>query len=85
VVDESVDSEARKMTYGTDPDPARRLEFTIFAGALIHELLLKVGDALCALWGRPDFFVDHLRPMLRRFEEMVETLEILDSAKRLGI
>jgi hypothetical protein len=53
------------MTYGTDPDPARRLEFAFFAGAMIHEVLLKVGDALCALWGRPAFFVEHLQPMLR--------------------
>src|ERR687888_416472 len=84
-VDESVNAEARTMTYGTDPDPARRLEFAIFAGALIHEVLLKVGDALCALWGRPDFFVDHLQPMLRRFEEMVEALEIIETAKRFGV
>jgi hypothetical protein len=85
VVEESVDREARSMTYRTDPDPARRLEFVIFAGALVQETLLKVGDALCALWGRPRFFVEHLQPMLRRFEEMVEALEIIETAKRLGI
>jgi hypothetical protein len=85
VVDESVDAKARTMTYGTDPDPARRLEFAIFAGAMIHEVLLKVGDALCALWGDPGFFVDHLQPMLRRFEEMVEALEIIETAKRFGV
>ncbi len=85
VVDESVDAEARTFTYGTDPDPARRLEFVMFAAALIHEVLLKAGDALCALWGRPDFFVVHLQPMLRRFEEMVEALEVIETAKRFGI
>lgn len=85
VVDESVDAEARAFTYGTDPDPARRLEFVIFAGALVQEVLLKVGDALCALWGRPDFFLEHLEPMLQRFEEMVEALEIIETAKRFGI
>lgn len=85
VVDESVDAEARTFTYGTDPDPARRLEFVMFAAAVTHEVLLKVGDALCALWGRPDFFVEHLQPMLRRFEEMVAALEIVETAKRFGI
>ncbi len=72
------------MSYSIDPDPARRLEFAIFAGALIHEVLLKVGDALCALWGRPSFFVEHLQPMLRRFEDMAETLEMIETAKRLA-
>jgi hypothetical protein len=84
VVDESVDAEARRFTYGTDPDPARRLEFVIFASALINEVLLKVGDALCALWGRPASFIEHLQPMLRQFEEMVEALDVIDTVKRFG-
>lgn len=85
VVDESVDAKARTFTYRTDPDSSRRLEFVIFAGTMVHEVLLTVGDALCALWGRPGFFLEHLQPMLRRFEDMIEALEIIETAKRLGI
>lgn len=85
VVDESVNAEARTFTYRSDPDPARRLEFVIFAGTMVHEVLMKVGDALCALWGRPKFFLEHLQPMLRRFEETMEALEVIETAKRLGI
>jgi hypothetical protein len=31
------------------------------------------------------FFLEYLQPMLRRFEEMIEALEIIEAAKRLGI
>jgi hypothetical protein len=54
VVDEIVDPVQRTVIYGVDPRPRQRLEFAIFAGALIQEVLLKVGDALCVLYG-PDF------------------------------
>ena len=72
------------MIYGPDPRTARRLEFVIFAGTLIQEVLLKVGDGLCVLWG-PGFYDGHLRPMLERFQEMLDALEVVDAARRLGL
>lgn len=83
IVDESVDAEARQMVYGPDPRAERRLDFTIFAGALMHEVLLKVGDSLSRLWG-PPFYRDHLVPMLRGFEEMLGSLDVIERARRLG-
>ena len=84
VVDESVDDEASTMVYGPDPDPSRRLEFAIFAGALIEEVLLKVGDALCVLYG-PGFYEEHLAPTLRRFRQVLEALDVIEAAKRMGL
>jgi hypothetical protein len=84
VVDEAIDFEAGAMIYGPDPRTARRLEFVIFAGTLIQEVLLKVGDALCVLWG-PGFYDRHLRPMLQRFREMLDVLEVIDAARRVGL
>ena len=72
------------MIYGPDPRTARRLEFVVFTGTLIQEVLLKVGDALYVLWG-PGFYDDHLRPMLERFQEMLDALDVIDAARRLGL
>ena len=80
VVDESVDDEARTMVYGPDPDPSLRFEFAIFAGALIEEVLLKVGDALCVLYG-PGFYREHLTPVLRRFRQVLEALDVIEVAQ----
>jgi hypothetical protein len=84
VVDEAIDFDARAMIYGPDPRTARRVEFVIFAGTLIQEVLLKVGDALCVLWG-PGFHDGHLRPMLERFQEMLDVLEVVDAARNLAL
>ena len=67
IVDEAIDPDRRTMIYGPDPRVRQQLEFVIFAGALIQEVLIKVGDALSVLWG-PGFYSDHLQPMLRRFQ-----------------
>jgi hypothetical protein len=75
VVDESVDPGARTFIYGPDPRPDRRLAYAIYAGSLLHEVLLHVGDGLTVLWG-PAFYPEHLVPMLRNFEG---TLALLDS------
>lgn len=74
VVDESVDHQQRTFIYGSDPRPERRLAYALYAGALIHEVMLLVGDALSALWG-PTFYQERLVPMLRRFEETLTALE----------
>jgi hypothetical protein len=84
VVDEAIDFEAGVMIYGPDPRTARRVEFVIIAGTLIQEVLLKIGDALCALWG-PGFYASHLRRMLERFQEMLDGLEVMKAARRLGL
>ena len=83
VVDESVDHDARTFVYGPDPDEARRLAYAIYAGALIHEVLLVVGDALSALWG-PPFYSDHLVPMLRQMEKLLDMLDFIEVARRIG-
>jgi len=84
VVDEAVDAEARTMIYGPDPRGERRLEFAVFAGSLLQEVLIKVGDALSLLWG-PPFYRDHLTPMLERYQKMMDALEIIETARRLGL
>lgn len=83
-VDEAVDHEARTMVYGPDPRADRVLAFVIFAGALIHEVVLLAGDALAYLWG-PAFYPEHLQPMLRSVEEMLAALDVIDVARDFGL
>ena len=83
VVDEAVDPKDRTMIYGADPSTNRQLAYTVYAGALVHEVSLLVGDALCVLWG-PGFYRDHLVPLLRRFEEALAALDVVAFARRIG-
>ena len=84
IVDETVDPSARAMTYGTDPSGTRRLAFTTYAGALLHEALLLVGGALSLMWGQ-GFYAGHLKPMLARMEETLAALDFIEAARRLGL
>lgn len=84
VVDESVDHDARTFVYGPDPREDNRLAYTIYAGALIHEVLLIVGDSLGAMWG-PAFYSEHLAPMLGRMEQTLKALDFYEFARRIGL
>jgi hypothetical protein len=81
--DEAVDHEARTMVYGSDSREHIRLEYVAFAGTLIQEVLLLVGDALITLWGPQ--FVEHLTPMLRRFETALDGLDTFHLLRRIGL
>ena len=83
VVHEAVDHDARTFIYGADPRESQRWAYAIFAGALIQEVLTLVGDALSVLYG-PPFYADQLAPMMRRFQEMMDALDVYDLARRLG-
>jgi hypothetical protein len=84
VVDESVDHDARTLIYGPDPRPDRRLAYAIYAGALVHEVLLLVGDALSTLSGLA-FYQERLVPMLGRFQQTLAGLEIYYAIRRTGL
>jgi hypothetical protein len=83
VVDEAVDSESRTMVCGPDPRWDRRVAFTVYAGALVHEVTLLVGGAMAQLYG-PGFYAEHLAPMLRQLETVLETVDFIDVARRMG-
>ena len=83
VVDEAIDSERRTMVYGPDPRWDRRLAFTVYAGALVHEVTLLVGGAMAQLYG-PGFYAEHLAPMLRQLEIVLETVDFIDVARQMG-
>jgi hypothetical protein len=84
IVDEAVSHEGRTMIYGPDPREGVRLAYTAFAGLLIQEVLLLVGGALSFLWG-PDFYQDHLAPMLGSFEEVLARLDTYEMLRLLGV
>jgi hypothetical protein len=84
VVDEGIDHQNRTMIYGPDPRDSVRLDFTAFAGQLIHEVLITVGGALSYLGG-PTFRPQHLQPMLDRFDEALKALDAYELLKRLGV
>lgn len=84
VVDESADHDKRTFVYGPDPRPDRRLAYTVYAGALVHEVLLIVGDALSTLWG-PPFYHERLVPMLGRFEQTLAGLKLYSDIRRTGL
>ncbi|HEX2071190.1 MAG TPA: hypothetical protein VHF90_06030 [Thermoleophilaceae bacterium] len=78
VVDEAVDFEARTMVYGPDPRIHRRVDYLAAVGPILQEVLLLVGDALSFLYGpNSGFYVEQLRPMAKRMEEVVETFDQL--------
>lgn len=83
IVDEAIDHESRTMIYGPDPRQSERLAYTEFAGALIQEVLITVGDALSFLWG-PGFYQRDLAPMLRRFQEALDALDTYGLLRKLG-
>jgi hypothetical protein len=83
IVDESVDARERTMVYGPDPSPRRRFAYAAAGGTVIHEVLLLVGDALSRMWG-PRFYEETLTPMLRRFEEALEALDVIETAHSMG-
>jgi len=83
VIDEAVDSERRTMIYGPDPRWDRRVAFTVYAGALVHEVTLLVGGAMAQLYG-PGFYAEHLAPMLRQLETVLEMVDFIDVASRMG-
>lgn len=83
VVDEAIDAEGRTMIYGSDPRSDRRVAFTVYAGALVHEVTLLVGGAMAQLYG-PGFYAEHLVPMLRQLETMLAALDLIDFARQMG-
>jgi hypothetical protein len=85
VVDEAIDHEARTFIYGPDPRPDRRLAYTIFAGALVREVLLHAGEALNVLWGPPTFYFEHLVPVLERFDLTLQALDAYDFVRHTGL
>jgi hypothetical protein len=85
VVDEAIDHKARTFVYGADPRPDRRLAYAIFAGALVREVLLHVGEALNVLWGPPTFYFEHLGPMLERFDLTLQALDAYNFVRRTGL
>jgi hypothetical protein len=84
IVDEGIDHKNRTMIYGPDPRDRERLDFTAFAGQLIHEVLIAVGGALSYLGG-PAFRPQQLQPMLDQFEEALKALDAYELLKRLGL
>jgi hypothetical protein len=83
IVDEAIDAESRTMIYGPDPRADRRVAFTVYAGALVHEVTLLVGGAVAQLYG-PGFYAEHLAPMLRQLETTLAALDVIDFARRMG-
>jgi len=84
-VDEGVDPEQRTMIYGPDPRLDRRIEYTVYAGSLVQEVLLEVGDSLCFLWGREsDFYGVHLTPMIEQMATVLDALNFVHATGRLG-
>jgi hypothetical protein len=83
VVDESVDHTARTFIYGPDPRVEQRLDYTVYAGVLLQEVLLLTGDALSFLWG-PTFYPEHLAAVLRSFDTMLASLDSYEFVRRAG-
>jgi hypothetical protein len=85
VVDESVDHAERTFVHGPDPRPERRLAYTIFAGALVREVVLHAGEGLNVLWGPLTFYFEHLVPMLQRVDLTLRAVDAYDFVRRTGL
>jgi hypothetical protein len=59
---ESVSRPLRAFAYGPHPDPERRAAHLNYAGELLEEVVIVVGDSLQDLI-RPGFYAEHVRPL----------------------
>ncbi len=83
LVDEAIDAENRTMIYGPDPRDDRRVAFTVYAGAFIHEVALLAGGRWHSSTD-PGLYTEHLAPMLRRLDQASEMLDFIDHARQVG-
>jgi hypothetical protein len=49
----------------------------------VHEVTLLVGGAMAQLYG-PGFYAEHLAPMLRQLETVLEMVDFVGVAGRMG-
>lgn len=82
VVDEAVNHEARILAYGPEPDPRKRMTSVAYAGSLLYETGLHVGDALgqmiksASLYEGP-FFIEEVKPQLDVLQEATTGFEMI--------
>ncbi|HET8893029.1 MAG TPA: hypothetical protein VFM96_02895 [Gaiellaceae bacterium] len=62
VMAESMAPALRRFTYGPHPDARNRASHVEYAGELLEEVVIVVGDAFADLLGR-DFYVQRVRPL----------------------
>jgi hypothetical protein len=62
VMAESMAPELRRFAYGPHPDPRNRASHVDYAGELLEEVIIIVGDTFADLLGR-DFYIEEVRPL----------------------
>jgi hypothetical protein len=62
---DSKSASLRKFAYGPHPDPAVRAEWVNYAGELLEEVVIVVGDAFDDMVG-DNYMRDYVRPLQAR-------------------
>jgi hypothetical protein len=72
---DSIAAELRQFAYGPHPDPRVRAEYVAFAGHLLDEVVMLVGDSFADILGR-EYYTTEVRPLLDAVEEVRRTSSI---------
>lgn len=82
VVDRGIQHAERQTVFEADPREHKRIETIAYAGLVIQETALVVGNALTDLWG-PPFYAEHLEPVLSDLEKAANALRLISLSHAL--
>ncbi len=75
VMPESVSIPLRRFAYGPHPDARNRASHVEYAGHLLEEVFMIVGDAFADLLGR-DYYVHNIRPLIDAMDRIRAEAEL---------
>jgi hypothetical protein len=77
VMAESMAPALRLFAYGPHPDASNRAIHVEYAGELLEEVIIVVGDALADILGR-DFYAQRIRPLQEALARVREEAPLSD-------
>jgi hypothetical protein len=77
VMAESMAPELRRFAYGPHPDASNRAIHVEYAGELLEEVIIVVGDAFADILGR-GFYAQRVRPLQEALERIREEAPLSD-------
>lgn len=78
----SVSEAGRQMAYGRHPSAIHRADCAVWAASMTTEVTLYVGDALQALYSKPNFFTEIILPLQKNIEAMRESAPLDEASIR---
>ena len=74
---ESMAPALRRFAYGPHPDARNRAIYVEYAGELLEEVIIVVGDAFADILGR-GFYIKRVRPLQEELARIREEMPLSD-------